>query len=201
MGILDRLLGSDSNGGEGGDETHTREDLKQDAVENGRINIMPVEKPSNRLRAAHPNMPDIEPKYEDTIACHLFHPDSDLTLYPIHIPEGLGSNTEEDHFSLVLGIQPPMEVPFVIFSSENYFMPDDAVLFNRYEGGLLATPWGEVLVIPCDLVPPADAESLEEENTIPLPDRMHQKTIPKTMIEDEEMESYYNLAMSGMVRQ
>ena len=54
------------------------------------INVMPVEKPSNRLWAAHPNMPDIEPKYEDTVACHLFHPDSDLTLYPIHIPEGVG---------------------------------------------------------------------------------------------------------------
>ena len=199
MGILDRLLGSSDDSG-GDDSTQTREDLRQDAAENGRINVMPVEKPSNRLWAAHPNMPNIEPKYEDTVACHLFPPDSDLTLYPIHIPEGVGSNAEE-HFSLVLGIEPPMEVPFIIYSSENYFIPDGAVLSNGYEGGLLATSWGEVLVVPCDLVAPSNAESLEKEHTIPFPDRMHQKTIPKTMIEDEEMESYYNLAMSGMVRE
>lgn len=200
MGILDRLLGSSDDSG-GDDSTYTREDLRQDAVENGRINVMPVEKPSNRLWAAHPNMPNIEPKYEETVACHLFHPDSHLTLYPIHIPEKVGSNTEEEHFSLVLGIEPQMEVPFTIYSSENYFIPDGAVMFNRYEGGLLATPWGDVLVVPCDLVAPSNAESLEQEHTIPFPDRLHQKTIPKTMIEDEEMESYYNLAMSGMVRE
>jgi len=199
MGILSRLLGlSDGSGSD--HSTHTREDLNQDATENGRINVMPVEEPSNRLWAAHPNMPDIEPKYEDTVACHLFHPDSDLTLYPIHIPEEVGSNTTEEHFSLVLGIEPPMEVPFIIYSSENCFIPDGAVLFNRYEGGLLATPWGEVLTVPCDLVARTNAESLEKEYTIPFPDRMYQKTIQKTAIEDEEMEWYYNFAMSGMVR-
>jgi hypothetical protein len=146
-------------------------------------------------------MPELQEKYHNVIGCHLFHPDSDITLYPIHVHDDPDASDHDGHFQLVLGIEAEMDVPFVIFAAEDYRLPDGVVLFNRYEGSLLATPWGEALVIPCDLALEDQLDSEFEDATIPVPEELLGLTVPKQRLEDEEMESYYNLAMAGVVQE
>lgn len=183
------------------DDTPTWEDLRTDAVENQRINSMPVDEPAERLREAHPDMPTLAQEYQDVIGCHLYHPDSDITLYPIHVHDDPDVSDHEGYFQLVLGVEAQMEVPFVVFAAEDYQLPQGVVLFNRYEGRLLATPWGEALVIPCDLALEDQIGSELLESTIPVPEELVGLTVPKQRLDDEEMESYYNLAMAGVVQE
>lgn len=194
MGTFDRARSED-------EERQTREQLRADAVENQRINAMPVEDPAERLRAVHPDMPALTEAYRDTVGSHLCHPDSDITLYPIHVHDDPDVSDHDGHFQLVLGVEAHMDLPFVVFSAEEYRLPQGAVLFNRYEGRLLATPWGEALVIPCDLSLEAQVDSERADATIPIPEELVGATLPKQRLEDEEMESYYNLAMAGVVEE
>jgi hypothetical protein len=175
--------------------------LRRDAIENRRINSIPVEEPAERLRAVHPEMPELRPTYRDEIGCHLYHPESDITLYPVHVHDDPDASDHDGHFQLVLGVEAEMDVPFVVFSAEEYRLPDDVVLFNRYEGRLLATPWGEALVVPCDLAHEDQVDSAYADSTIPVPEELVGSPVPTRRLEGGEMESYYNLAMAGVVQE